>query len=117
MDLLLKLVGISQEDYSKIIDWIDECGIDEDKLITFIFDQIDEQETSIQKINLVALTLEYMIKEAEVPELIPYLNIDGDSYFTIDHDLANEIMSEVLAEDREGCWFELTELIGADFEE
>jgi len=106
------LIGLTSDDVTNIQTWIDEACIDDDAFVEFVQEQSKDLEKCIWELDLYSLFLEFVAKEADVPELIEYLYNHGpESTFRISPSGAGKIMAQVSEEDRNESWFFILDLI------
>jgi len=84
------LIGLTSDDVTNIQTWIDEACIDDDAFVEFVQEQSKDLEKCIWELDLYSLFLEFVAKEADVSELIPFLYNHGvEAVFRISPDEVN----------------------------
>jgi len=107
-----QLLGVTVDDVDNLDSWICESCIDEEKFVEFVQEQAKELEKCVWDMDLYALLLEFIIVEADIPELIPYLYNHGrHSTIKISPSSAGKIMIQVSEEDRNESWFFILDII------
>jgi len=102
-----QLLGLTVDDVDNLDSWIYESCIDEEKFVEFVQEQAKELEKCVY-----SLLLEFIIAEADVPELIPYLYNHGrQSTIKISPTDAGKIMIQISEEDRNEAWFFILDII------
>jgi hypothetical protein len=106
------LSGLTSDDVTNIQTWIDEACIDDDMFVEFVQEQAKDLEKCVWELDLYSLFLEFVAKEADVPELIAYLyNHGSKSTFKISPSDAGKIMAQVVEDDRNEAWFFILDMI------
>ena len=110
------LVGLTSDDVTNIQAWIDEACIDDDAFVEFVQEQAKELEKCVWDLDLYSLFLEFVAKEADVPELIEFLYNHGvQANFRISPSEAGKLMAQIPEEDRNESWFFILDLIEVEF--
>jgi len=117
MPLLRKIANIKKEDLDEIEEWLDDCEISDTEIVDFIREQVDELDCFLWDINLKSLVFEYILNKADVSELIEYIHVDektNELSLSTTKIMIDEILENVLVEDRNDSWLFLVEYLSAD---
>ena len=117
--MLYKLLNITEQQYSDLVNWIDESCIDEDDFVEFVQEETERLEKCIWEINLFILFLEYISIKADVEELIETISEDEDNttFFDVDPDKAIKLLVQVPEDERSPAWFFLLDFLNIDLSE
>ncbi len=115
MGFLYRLTDISKDEVIEIEEWLFDCEITEGDIIEFIREELESQNVHIWKIkNIKAVVFEYILKKADVTELIPLIDINEVAFLKASAHEIEEAMANVLVEDRSDSWLFLAEFFGID---
>jgi len=109
---IVTLLGLTIEEANELDSWLYDSCINEKEFIEFVQEQSKELEKCVWDLDLFSLLIEFVVKEADVPELISFMYNHGiETTFRISPSEAGKLMTQVPEEDRNESWFFILDFI------